>query len=257
MAQYLSAEWFDDFAGTVRDIAVDGRVVVQQRVSDGPDGPVRFYVALDDEGGRVEVGEASEPTVTFEQSYGGIDGDSASSAELYALLSSLARVPLRQGIAVSGSVNQKGEIQPIGGVNEKIHGFYDICKMINLTGEQGVVIPKLNKKDLMLRQDVVKDIEAGKFHIYAIETIDEGIEILTGKKAGKQLADGEPRIMGVMIESNLVEGNQKLSDDLTYGQSITDACISWDDSVRCLEQLAEATVQRRQGRIKSVPANRA
>jgi ATP-dependent Lon protease len=129
-------------------------------------------------------------SVCFEQSYSGVDGDSASSTEVYALLSSLSGLPLRQDLAVTGSVNQKGEIQPVGGVNEKIHGFYDVCRIRGFTGNQGVIVPKRNLVDLMLRKDVVKSIEDGKFHLYAVETIDEGIELLTGVKAGKQLADG-------------------------------------------------------------------
>ena len=129
-------------------------------------------------------------SICLEQSYSAIDGDSASSPELYALLSSLSDVPLRQDIAVTGSVNQKGEIQPIGGVNEKIEGFYDICKYLGMTGKQGVMIPALNKVDVMLRNDVAADIEAGKFHIYAVNLIDEGIELLTGKKAGKRRKGG-------------------------------------------------------------------
>src|SRR5699024_1952869 len=122
--------------------------------------------------------------LAFEQSYGGIDGDSASSTELYALLSSLSGVPIDQGIAVTGSVNQKGEIQPIGGVNEKIEGFYEVCKNKGLTGEQGVMIPYQNVKNLMLNNEVISAVEAGKFHIYAIKTIEEGIEILTDFTAG-------------------------------------------------------------------------
>ncbi len=129
-------------------------------------------------------------SICFEQSYGGVDGDSASSTEIYAILSSLAELPLRQDLAVTGSVNQKGEIQPIGGVNEKIEGFFDICKIKGLTGKQGVIIPKLNKPDLMLKQEVVDAIKKKKFRIYAVSTIDEGIEILTGVKAGKRLRDG-------------------------------------------------------------------
>jgi ATP-dependent Lon protease len=129
-------------------------------------------------------------SICFEQSYSGVDGDSASSTEIYALLSSLSEVPLRQDLAVTGSVNQKGEVQPIGGVNEKIEGFYDVCKVMGLSGTQGVIIPALNVKDLMLRKDVVEAIEKGVFHVYAVKTIDEGIEILTGKKAGKRLANG-------------------------------------------------------------------
>ena len=125
-------------------------------------------------------------SLCFEQSYSGVDGDSASSTEIYALLSSLSETPLRQDIAVTGSVNQKGEIQPIGGVNEKIEGFFDVCKAKRFTGKQGVMIPKTNLNDLMLRKDVVQAVENGKFHIWAVETIDQGIEILTGKSAGKK-----------------------------------------------------------------------
>jgi predicted ATP-dependent protease len=123
-------------------------------------------------------------SLCFEQSYEGIDGDSASSTELYALLSSLSGIPIRQGIAVTGSVNQHGEIQPIGGVNQKIEGFFDICKVRGLTGDQGVMIPARNVKNLMLRGDVIEAVTAGKFHIYAVSTIDEGVEILTGVQAG-------------------------------------------------------------------------
>jgi lon-related putative ATP-dependent protease len=129
-------------------------------------------------------------SIAFEQSYGGIDGDSASSTEVYAILSSLSGVPLRQDIAVTGSVNQKGEIQPIGGVNQKVEGFFDVCNARGLTGSQGVLIPVQNINDLMLRHDVVEAVEKKKFHVYAIETIDQGIEILTGIKAGKRLRDG-------------------------------------------------------------------
>jgi lon-related putative ATP-dependent protease len=129
-------------------------------------------------------------SICFEQSYIGVDGDSASSTEIYALLSSLAEVPLRQDLAVTGSVNQKGEIQPIGGVNEKIEGFFDICRIKGLTGKQGVIIPKLNKKDLMLKQGVIDAIKKKKFHIYAIETIDQGLELLSGVKAGRKRSSG-------------------------------------------------------------------
>ncbi|MBW1801027.1 MAG: AAA family ATPase [Deltaproteobacteria bacterium] len=129
-------------------------------------------------------------SIAFEQSYSGVDGDSASSTEIYALLSSLSGLPLKQYIAVTGSVNQKGEVQPIGGVNHKIEGFYDCCKHEGLTGHQGVMIPESNVKDLMLRKDVVEAVQEGKFYVYAVKTIDEGIEILTGKKAGAQKADG-------------------------------------------------------------------
>jgi len=124
-------------------------------------------------------------SICFEQSYRGVDGDSASSTEIYALLSALSGIPIKQGIAVTGSVNQKGIIQPIGGVNEKIEGFFKICKIKGLNGNQGVIIPKRNLKDLLLKDDVIQAVEKGMFNIWAIDTIDEGIEILTGYKAGK------------------------------------------------------------------------
>ncbi len=130
-------------------------------------------------------------SLAFEQSYSGVDGDSASSTEIYALLSSLAQVPLRQDLAVTGSVNQHGEVQPIGGVNWKIEGFFDCCKMNGLTGKQGVLIPKRNEKDLQLRKDVIEAVEQGKFHIYSVETINQGIELLTGKQAGERNTKGE------------------------------------------------------------------
>jgi lon-related putative ATP-dependent protease len=124
-------------------------------------------------------------SLVFEQSYSGVDGDSASSAELYTLLSALAEVPIKQSLAVTGSVNQHGQVQAIGGVNEKIEGFYDICNSRGLTGDQGVLIPAANVKHLMLRQDVVDAVAEGKFQIYPIETIEQGIEVLTGIPAGE------------------------------------------------------------------------
>lgn len=130
-------------------------------------------------------------SICFEQSYSGIEGDSASSTELYAFLSTLSELPLKQDIAVTGSVNQKGEIQAIGGVNQKIEGFYSVCKVKGLTGTQGVIIPKQNIKDLMLKNEVIKAVKQKKFHIYSVETIDEGIEILTGVKAGQQDKKGQ------------------------------------------------------------------
>jgi len=129
-------------------------------------------------------------SLCFEQNYSGVDGDSASSTEIYALLSALSTVPLRQDIAVTGSVNQKGEIQPIGGINHKIEGFFDICRTKGLTGTQGVLMPRTNLNDLMLRRDVIQSVESGQFHIWAVETIDEGIEILTGLAAGTADAAG-------------------------------------------------------------------
>lgn len=133
---------------------------------------------------------AVSASLCFEQSYGGVDGDSASSTEIYALLSTLSGIPIRQEIAVTGSVNQKGEIQPIGGVNQKVEGFFDVCKSKGLNGNQGVMIPHQNVKDLMIRQEVLDAVKDKKFHIYAVETIEQGIEILTGYKAGKQQDDG-------------------------------------------------------------------
>lgn len=130
-------------------------------------------------------------SITFEQSYGIVDGDSASSTELYALLSSLSGLPINQGIAVTGSVNQKGMIQPIGGVNEKIEGYFKVCKLIGLTGEQGVIIPYQNVDNLMLSDEVIEAVKNGKFSIYAIKTIDEGIEILTGVESGTRDENGK------------------------------------------------------------------
>jgi len=129
-------------------------------------------------------------SLAFEQSYGGVDGDSASSTEVYAILSSLSGLALRQDLAVTGSLNQKGEIQPIGGVNEKIEGFFGVCRARGLTGTQGVLIPHQNVQNLMLRADVVSAVREGKFHVYPVRTIDEGIEILTGIEAGFPQEDG-------------------------------------------------------------------
>ncbi len=130
-------------------------------------------------------------SIAFEQSYSGVDGDSASSTELYAIFSSLSNLPIKQGIAVTGSVNQKGDVQPIGGVNQKIEGFLQVCKAKGLTGDQGVIIPTRNVKDLVLRDEVIKAVKEKKFHIYPVEKITEGIEILTGVTAGKQEAKGQ------------------------------------------------------------------
>lgn len=128
--------------------------------------------------------------LVFEQSYEGVDGDSASQAELYAILSALAEAPLAQSVAVTGSVNQRGDVQAIGGVNQKIEGFFEVCKQDGLTGEQGVIIPKANVQNLMLKDEVVQAVEGGSFHVWAIETVDEGVEILTGQSAGERGSDG-------------------------------------------------------------------
>ena len=130
-------------------------------------------------------------SICFEQLYNGVDGDSASSTELYGLLSSLSGIPINQSIAVTGSVNQKGQIQPIGGVNEKIEGFFQICKMRGLTGEHGVMIPIQNVDNLQLSDEIIEAVKNKQFHIYAISTIEEGIEILTGVPAGKKDKNGK------------------------------------------------------------------
>jgi len=129
-------------------------------------------------------------SICFEQLYGGVDGDSASSTEAYALLSSLSGIPINQSIAVTGSINQKGEIQPIGGVNEKIEGFYQICKMRGLNGNHGVIIPCQNVRNLHLSDEVINSVEKGDFHIYSISSVEDGIEILTGVPAGKKDKNG-------------------------------------------------------------------
>jgi lon-related putative ATP-dependent protease len=137
-----------------------------------------------------EVPLSLSASICFEQSYSGVEGDSASSTELYALLSSLSGFPIKQGIAVTGSVNQQGEVQAIGGATRKIEGFFDVCKVQGLTGEQGVIIPEQNVKNLMLREDVVEAVRQGKLHIYPVGTIDEGITVLTGAEAGERQEDG-------------------------------------------------------------------
>jgi lon-related putative ATP-dependent protease len=128
--------------------------------------------------------------LVFEQNYGGVEGDSASSTELYAMLSALSGLPIRQSLAVTGSVNQKGEVQAIGGVNEKIEGFFEVCKAKGFTGKQGVMIPESNVQNLMLKEEIVDVVKAGQFHIYAVKTIDQGIEVLTDVKAGERREDG-------------------------------------------------------------------
>jgi lon-related putative ATP-dependent protease len=148
-------------------------------------------------------------SLVFEQSYSGVEGDSASSAELYALLSAIAEVPIKQSLAVTGSVNQLGRVQPIGGVNEKIEGFFDICKSRGLSGEQGVLIPASNVQHLMLRNDVVEAVENEVFSIYPVETIDQGIELLTGLPAGEP--DDEGRYPADGINARVFEGLAELA----------------------------------------------
>lgn len=150
--------------------------------------------------------------ICFEQSYEGVEGDSASSAELYALLSSLSGLPLKQSLAVTGSVNQKGEIQPVGGITRKIEGFFAACKIKGLTGEQGVIIPHQNVVNLMLDEEVVESVREGKFHIYAVKTVDEGMEILTGVPAGERGEDGNypEGTVNYLVEKKLKEYNEAL-----------------------------------------------
>jgi predicted ATP-dependent protease len=153
-------------------------------------------------------------SLCFEQSYSGVDGDSASSTEIYAILSALSGVPLRQDVAVTGSVNQQGDIQCIGGINEKIEGFFDTCLIKGLTGRQGVMMPQENVEDLMLREEVIEAVATGKFHIYPIQRIEQGIEILTGRRAGPRGADGkfeEGSVFG-LVDSRLREMAKKLKE---------------------------------------------
>jgi len=151
-------------------------------------------------------------SLCFEQSYDGVDGDSASSTELYAIMSSLSGLPLKQNLSVTGSVNQMGEIQPIGGVNQKVEGMFDVCRIAGLTGDQGVMVPHQNLRNLMLRADVVAAIKEGKFHIYSVRTIDEGLEILTGVTAGERGPHGEfpEGTVNGLVEKRLRELHQSM-----------------------------------------------
>ncbi len=156
--------------------------------------------------------------LVFEQSYEGVEGDSASSTELYAILSSLAVLPIKQDLAVTGSVNQKGEVQAIGGVNEKIEGFFEVCKAKGLTGRQGVIIPEANVQNLMLKEEVVEAVQKGKFHIYPVRTIDQGIEILTGVEAGSRREDGtfEQGTVNYGVDMRLRKMAEKLREFLAF-----------------------------------------
>lgn len=167
-------------------------------------------------------------SIVFEQSYGGIEGDSASSTEVYALLSALSGVPIRQDLAVTGSVNQWGEIQPIGGVKEKVEGFYDVCRRRQLTGAQGALIPIQNVPELMLREDVVAAVAEGNFHIYAVSSIDQGIEILTGIAAGQRNEQGEypEGTINYLVEKRLRSLADKLRKVFPYLPGETTSIIA-------------------------------
>ena len=148
--------------------------------------------------------------LVFEQNYEGIEGDSASSTELYSISLRTIGLPIKQNLAVTGSVNQKGEVQAIGGVNEKIEGFFEVCKAKGLTGEQGVMIPDSNVQNLMLKEEVLDAAKAGQFRIYSVKTIDEGIEVLTGAKAGQRKADGtfEKGTVNYLVDKAAGDGGQ-------------------------------------------------
>jgi lon-related putative ATP-dependent protease len=152
--------------------------------------------------------------LVFEQNYEGIEGDSASSTELYSILSNLSGYPIKQSLAVTGSVNQKGEVQAIGGVNEKIEGYFEVCKLKGLTGKQGVMIPESNVQNLMVKEEIVDAVKAGRFHIYAVKTIDEGIEVLTGKKAGAKDENGgfEAGTVNAEVDKRFKEMAMKLAE---------------------------------------------
>jgi predicted ATP-dependent protease len=152
--------------------------------------------------------------LVFEQSYGGVDGDSASSTELYAILSALSGIPIKQSLAVTGSVNQKGEVQAIGGVNEKLEGFFEVCKAKGLTGKQGAMIPASNVQNLMLKEEILEAAKDGKFNIYPVSTIDEGIEVLTGIPAGERQKDGSypEGTVNYLVNKRLKEMAEKIKE---------------------------------------------
>lgn len=170
--------------------------------------------------------------LVFEQSYEEVEGDSASSAELYAILSRLSDVPLKQGIAVTGSVNQKGEVQAIGGSNEKIEGFFEVCRAKGLNGKQGVLIPAKNARNLMLKEEVVEAVGRGDFHVYPVATIDEGIEVLTGITAGQRLPEGsfEPGSINDRVQSRLISLAEKFRDFTKGEEKVEVAGNSSDES---------------------------
>jgi predicted ATP-dependent protease len=167
--------------------------------------------------------------IVFEQSYSEVEGDSASSTELYALLSNLSRLPVRQGIAVTGSINQKGAVQAIGGVNEKIEGYFELCRLTGLDGEQGVMIPSANLQHLMLKDEVVEAVRTGRFHIWAVDTVDDGIEVLTGIRAGSVTEEGTVR---ERVAKTLEEYSERMIEaDRENGQIKAPGQGSWVSDV--------------------------
>jgi predicted ATP-dependent protease len=152
--------------------------------------------------------------LVFEQNYSGVDGDSASSTELYAILSALSEKPIRQYIAVTGSVNQKGEVQAIGGINEKIEGYFEVCKLLGLNGKNGVMMPQSNVQHLMLKDEVVTAVKAGQFHIYPVQSIAQGIEVLTGVKAGEPNPDGSfgKGTINYLVQARLSEMAERVKE---------------------------------------------
>jgi predicted ATP-dependent protease len=152
--------------------------------------------------------------LVFEQNYSGVDGDSASSTELYAILSALADKPIKQFIAVTGSVNQKGEVQAIGGINEKIEGYFEVCKLIGLNGKNGVMMPQSNVQHLMLKDEVVEAVKKGKFHIYPVSSISQGIEVLTGVKAGEPDAKGNFKkgTINYLVQARLADMAERVKE---------------------------------------------
>lgn len=199
-------------------VRITSRVYAGKRGVVNIDREVNLSGAIHDKGSLILVGYLGgrfahsqtlglSASITFEQSYDEIDGDSASSAELYALLSALSGHPIKQGIAVTGSVNQLGEVQPIGGVNTKIEGIFRVCRARGLTGNEGVMIPRSNIKNLMLDEDVIDAVKEGLFNIYAVSSIDEGIEILTGVPAGKERKDGSwtPNTINAKVQARMAE----------------------------------------------------
>jgi lon-related putative ATP-dependent protease len=181
-------------------------------------------------------------SLSFEQNYSEIEGDSASSTELYALLSALADLPIKQGIAVTGSVDQQGRVQPVGGVQYKIEGYFDVCRAHGLTGEQGVMIPAGNVRNLMLREDVVAACREGGFHIWAVNTVDEGLELLMGVRAGRLGKNGE--FTGKSVHARVAMKLKSIADQLDGGHKEREEP---DDEQKKKEEETKARRRRRSG----------